>query len=414
MVTWPVLTLYARVSLPAGIPDISYERVLVPVTADIIILEGLVRKRKLQQIGMLDILVGTYVAAQLASRVVVLWFEGLGKPDLNGILDVIVLPILMYWMTKNVLVSKWHLRRLLYALILASVMIGLSGLYERALGLQESPFPITPYLIGGKLSTRFFDVPQGRAAGLVGNPAIYGAVSGIGVLVSLCCLVHSQQQRTRVVLAATIIILLYGIFASYTRSAWVSVAVALFIAQFFMKDLWKRTLPIYAMGILFLVLGWNALESSPVVASRILNPHNMDFRLAFVPLAWQQFLEKPVLGWGSGALDYFGFTYYQDSSHNIFLTLLVDGGLVLFLSFVVVIIYLFSRALRVYRLLPQFERSVLAAMIGSVMIYLLSGMALELRYFGYFNALFWIVVGVIDKLKDPFAWRNDKPVVAQY
>ena len=29
IVTWPVLTLYARIPLPAGIPDITYERILV-------------------------------------------------------------------------------------------------------------------------------------------------------------------------------------------------------------------------------------------------------------------------------------------------------------------------------------------------------------------------------------------------
>jgi len=410
IVTWPVLTLYARISLPAGIPDISYERVLVPLTSGIIVLAGLTFKMKLPRLGMLDILVGTYAAAQFGSRVVVLWLGGVGTPDLNGLLGIIVIPLLMYWMTKTLLASRWHLQWLLLALILASVIIGFSGLYERALGQQESPFPITAHLVGGELSTRFMDVPQGRAAGVLGNPAIYGAVLGIGVLVSLCCLVHSQRQQIRVVLAATIVVLLYGILVSFTRSAWLSIAVALFVAQFLIKDLWKRTLPVYVVGLLFLVLMWDDLESNPVIASRVVNLHNVDYRLTLGSLAWQRFLERPVFGWGSGALDYFSSVRINDASHNMYLTLLVDGGLVLFLSFVAVIIYLFSRALSAYRLLPPFERSVLAAMTGSVIIFLVSGMALELRYFGYFNALFWIVVGVMDRLKEPFASRNDNSV----
>jgi len=403
IVTWPVLTLYARIPLPAGIPDISYERVLVLLTLGIIILAGLAFKRRLPQIGILDVLAIAYAAVQVGSRVAVLWFGGLGTPDLDGFLGIIVLPILMYWMTKNLLVSRWHLKWLLYALILATVIICFSGLYERALGSQESPFPVSAHNELG--DTRYMDVRRGRAAGVLGNPAIYGAILGMGVLASLCCVVHTERKRTQVMLIVTIVLLLYGAFVSYTRSAWISIVVTLFIAQFYVKNLWRKTLPILLIGVLLLVLAWDNLAGNPIVKSRILGTENVVGRLDRAEFAWDLFLEKPFLGWGAGSLDILtSKQFLGDSgfatSHNTFLTFLVDGGLAVFLCFSALSVYLLIRAIHIYGLTEKnsFERRVLAAMTGCILIFLMSGLSLELRYFGYFNALFWISAGVIDRL----------------
>lgn len=397
IVTWPVLTLYARIPLPAGIPDISYERVLVPLTLSIIILAGLAFKRRLPQIGMLDILASAYAAAQFSSRVAVLWFGGLGTPDLNGLLDVIVLPIMMYWMTKNLLVSRWHLKWLLYSIIVASVIICLTGLYEQALGTPQSPFPINDSLPHGM---RSMDMPRGRAQGVVVNPAIYGAIMGLGMLASLCCLVH-VQNKTRAVLTATIFLLLYGLFASYTRSAWISSGITLLVGSFFVKDLWKKTLPISMLGVLAVISKWSDLAENPIVARRFLSTENLAYRAKLAEVAWNQFSKRPLEGWGAGALDAFTWAQLRDASHNTFLTLLVDGGLLLFLSFLVLCLYVLLISIRVYKLMQRdsLERHVLTAMVGSIVIYLVSGMALELRYFPYFCALFWIAIGTIDAVR---------------
>lgn len=406
IVTWPVLTLYARIPLPVGIPDISYDRVLVVLTLAIILLEGLMFKRKLLKAGVLDILAAIYIAAQFRSRAFVLWFGGMGTPDLNGLLDIALVPVAMYWMTKNLLVSRWHLKWLLYALILAIVIICVSGLYEQAVGTEKRLFAV-PLELGGSTEAQrrgWMDVPGGRAAGVMGNPAIYGAVLGMGVLASLCCVVHAERKRTQAALVATVVVLLYGVFASYTRSAWISTAVALFITQFFVKDLWKKTLSIFLVGVLLLFLAWGSLADSPTVRDRILGKANVVGRLHRASFAWDRFLERPLLGWGSGALNVLTSKQFPgegfSTSHNTYLTFLVDGGLVLFLSFSALSIYLLIRAIHVYGLTQKnsFERSVLAAMTGCILIFLLSGLSLELRYFGYFNALFWICAGVIDRL----------------
>jgi O-antigen ligase len=404
IVTWPILTLYVRIPMPAGVPDLSYDRVLVLLLLGIILIEALLVKRRLMKLTSMDVLVLVYGIAQLSSHLLVLWFGGIGSPDLNGLLDIVLVPLMMYWLAKNVLVSSSHYERFLYALVIASLLICFTGLYEQAMGVRV--FKISTRLGGYEEQFYWQDVQGGRAAGALGNPAIYGATLGMGSLAGICCLPHAKRTLTKVALVATILGLLYGVFASYTRSAWIAVFTVLFPAQYLVSGLWRKTQPIFMLG-LFLLLQlfmWGKFPINSTLMSRVTNMDTIAPRLAVLRLGWEQFLERPFLGWGSGALNTFGRGQAGTSSHNIFLTLLVDGGLVLFLSFSAVVGYLLIRAICVYRVIEKSssERNVLIAMTGNILIFLLSGLALELRYFGYFNVLFWISAGVVDYLgKDP-------------
>jgi O-antigen ligase len=399
IVTWPILTLFVRIPLPAGIPDLSYDRVLILLLLCVVIIEAIHSKRKLMKVSPLDILVLVYLGAQLSSRIFVLWFGGMGSPDLNGLLDIIVIPLLMYWAAKNLLVSRVHLKWFLYALVIASLLICLSGLYEQAVGKRV--FFVSSRLGGWEQQYLWQDVRGMRAAGALGNPAIYGATLGMGCLAGICCLPHVKRKLTQAAIVATIGVLLYGVLASYTRSAWISVFIVLFFAQFLVNGLWKRTLPLLILGLLLLAFMWDKLPPSSVIIVRATKLETITPRLDVIRLGWERFLEKPFLGWGSGALNIFGTKQVETISHNIYLSFLVDGGLVLFLSFLAIVGSLLFKAVLIYRRMTaknSLERNVLVAMAGIVLIYLMSGLALELRYFGYFNTLFWICAGIIDLL----------------
>ena len=163
IVTWPILTLFVRIPLPAGIPDLSYDRALVLLLLCVILLEALLSKRRLMNVTPLDILALVYVIAQLSSRLFVLWFGGMGIPDPNGLLDIVLVPVLIHWMAKNLLVSREHLRWFLYALGIATMFICLSGLVEQAIGSEQRLFTISTHLGGSaQLQTRGWqDVPGG-------------------------------------------------------------------------------------------------------------------------------------------------------------------------------------------------------------------------------------------------------------
>ena len=406
IITWPILTLYLRIPLPAGIPDLTYDRILVLLLVCVIILDSRFSKIKLLKATPLDILIIAYVITQLSTRLTLIWSNGIGILDLNGFLDGIIVPVAMFWMTKNLLVSKAHIKWLLGALVIASLLICLTGLIEQALG--ERVFKLSAQLGGTEQEYEWVDVQGGRAAGVATNPAIYGAVMGIGILAAFCCLSYVKSRFIKVALVITSGVLLYGVFASYTRSAWVSVLIVLFFAQFFLSGLWKRTLPIFMIVPLLLSLVWSNLSVTSTIMKRVTNEGTVNERISVNKFAWNLFNERPLLGWGSGVLNAFAQRQLGISSHNIYITFLVEGGVILFLSFFAVVGYLLMRAVRVYRMTEKgsLERNVLVAMTGSVLIYLLSGLAVELRFFGYFNALFWICIGVIDGLGVRRIWTD--------
>ena len=399
LITWPILSLFLRFPLPAGIPDLSYDRVLLLTLLLLIGVKALHSKKSRIKFTTLEVLLIIYIITQLIMRIHVIVFGGLGNTDLNGFLDVILIPAIIFWMVKKFLISETHLKWLLVTIVIACLIICLTGLYEQAVGIRV--FKSNINLGGTEVVYQWID-SQGRlrAAGAMGNPAVYGAIMGMGILAGAGYLPQAKHKITKAGILATMVVLLYGVFASYTRSAWVSVFVVLFFAQFFFNGLWKKTLPIILLTFLVLVVMWNDLPGSSAIIDRALTTKTIDQRVEIFKIGLEYFREKPILGWGSGSLNIFNMARAGITSHNTYLTFLVDGGIILLLSFIAAMGYLLIRAAQLYRTIHNhhLERNILVAMTGSIVIYLLSGMALELRYFGYFNTLVWICAGVIDLL----------------
>ena len=93
------------------------------------------------------------------------------------------------------------------------------------------------------------------------NPAIYGGVVGMGLLCCLTFFAHSKGRSKRLLFAVVGCVLAYGLFVSYTRSAWLSVAIAVFFSQFFIRGLWKMTVPLTLIVALLAAITWGALFS---------------------------------------------------------------------------------------------------------------------------------------------------------
>jgi O-antigen ligase len=411
--SWPFLTIYMRFQVPKPFPDITYERILIPVLLGFILFERLATKRKLPKIG---IMAGIYIVAQAISRLVVPITGGIGNQEIVYFLNIIILPITMYWITKALVISSQHLKNLLYVLILANLIICMSGFYELAVGGSISPFPVGVPSLGYE---RWLDVPGGRISGVIGNPAIFGGILGTGILASICCLVHEKRKSIQVVLGGMIVIFFVGVFLSYTRAAWISIAMVLFFVQFKIGNIWKKTLPFFLVCILLLVLVWGTLAGNFVIRKRILNPDNVNVRFDMAFVALDVFREKPFLGWGPGAYNSFIYEHVAlnlsgsigaSSSHNTYLTMLVDGGLLVFLSFSGLIISFFIKANRAIRLTKtkSFERSTVWCMIGYILLFLLLGLSNDLRDFIYLNVLFWISAGTIDCLGEIYKSEAEK------
>jgi hypothetical protein len=324
-----------------------------------------------------------------------------GSTAIATFLDSTLVPLGVYFLAKQYVNSRQRLWWLMAAITASAFIVAFTGIYENTLDLAESPFPIEPINENG--DTRWTGVPGGRAAGVLANPAIFGGVVGMGLLSCLALLAHCNARSKQFLFASVALVLTYGVFVCYTRSAWISVAVAILFAQFFLGGLWKITTPLMVSAVVVLGIAWGALAKNEVVQNRVLEKDNVTGRIERIVFSWERFLEQPVLGRGPGSLDQMMQQVYQenfDTSHNTFMTMLVDLGLIRFALFFAVVVRWFTQAARVIRsgLKDQFEGSVAAVMVGFFLIWLLSGMNLELNYFPFFIALFWLAGAVVERL----------------
>lgn len=484
LITWPVLSLYISIDLPAGVPDIQYSRAFVGALLISILISATVaqryrpsfaasrssleessrlagsvvapsaavgsaavgsappagdpvhespggrelsnvrrpvvaRARRTQgrqaaspnaahqaqtyqgQVTGIPMLVTAYVGLMAVSVISSLASGSVGSTVIAAYLDATLLPLAIYYFTRKYVDSRQRLVWLMAAITVSTLIICLTGIYENTLDLTHSPLPITP--INEEGDTRWLGVPGGRAAGVLVNPAIYGSVMGMGMLCCAVFFVHSSRRSDQFLLGGVALILAYGVFVSYTRSAWVSVAIALLFAQFFLNGLWKVTMPLLLFGALVLGLTWGALQQSDLVQDRVLDKENVTGRIERTAWSWDRFVERPILGRGLGSLDDLMQNVFQedfDTSHNTYLTMLVDVGVIRFALFAAVVLSWLAKAASVLRSGPRgrFEYSVVAAMVGFLMIWLLSGLSIELRLFPYFAALFWMAGALIERL----------------
>ena len=433
IICWPFFSFYVEVPLPAGFPDLKFHRggVLLllgmvlsstylapkPVSEDA--RERLKRfvdrarnpararqatSRHQGQFASIPMAVIGYVVLKLVAIINGMATGVTTTAVIAGYLDTTLLPVGLYFLIKSLVTSRRLLAWLIGALMVAALIICLSGLYERALDLTASAFPISAHNDAG--DTRYLDVPGGRAAGMVGSPAVYGGIMGMGLLTSLACLVSVKRTRLRLLLSCIAMVFAYGVFVTFTRSVWLSVFVVLAVAQFYLRGLWKFTFPAMVVCALVGAIVWTGLQQNELVQNRVLDDQNVIGRIDRAVWSWQQFLERPILGRGPGALDHMMPKQFSmdgfSTSHNTYLTMLVDNGILVFACFCAVAFRWFQKTKSATRSDQPFgfERSVAVAMFGFVGIWLLCGMSLELSYFPYYNALFWIAGAIIEQASD--------------
>lgn len=399
VVTWPVLSYYIRFPLPAGIPDINYERVLGVLLVVIVVARGLWTRSGFPRLALTDGLVLVYALLELYGRVIHPYTPDSILKLLLSYSNSIALPLIAYWLARILVNSRPRLYQWLETVVLGAFLVGLTGMYDYLTGHGMPEF-----LPGGQpwreLEIANGDVPGVRAAGAISNPGQFGALMGMGLLAALGRLAHPASPAKRILLWLSVPFLAAAVFFSLTRGAWVAVVTTLFVAQFFIPGLWKKILPLSWAGVVLLVVFWAQVTASSIYQNRVTYTGTVETREELAQLGWELIQRRPVLGWGFGAFDALAEGSVGAPSHNIYLTFWVDGGITLLVSFLMFSGWVLWRAARAFPRLPKasIERTTLVVMSGLFLIYLLKGMSGAFHSAPYLAALVFMSAGVIENI----------------
>jgi len=280
----------------------------------------------------------------------------------------------------------------------SALLVGVS--LVSALGIVQHYTAWT--LWGGEL----LDNPPRISATLV-SPVVFGVFVGAGIVTSIALLVLDGPRSLRPLAFGTLVLALPALFFTFTRGC---ILATLLVAPVVLL-LSRRARP-YVVGGAFvaltiLVASWGSITQSSIYQERASNRENVSGRYVMARAALDLVSEKPMAGWGYGQYDKAKGTLetstgslpeeslYDYTSHNTFLTIVVELGIVglsaLLLPWAIVV----GANLRRTRAQAGFPRWLTVSLIATLAIYVLASQTSDMRFFSFVPALAWVAVGLL-------------------
>lgn len=332
---------------------------------------------------------------------------------LSRLLFLYVMPIGLYFLVKHAEISNRDLVIVSCGFVLFGVYLGLIGIAE-----NRSWYGIIfPTYIYASEQTEFL----GRARGPFLNPVSNGLflVTALAIAWSVCV---AARIRGRLLLVASIPIMLLGTLFTLTRSVWMGALVGAAFLVWVPSQIRQRGLMIAAGGLMALILV-SSLGRSLISFKRDKNvtisemSKSAQLRPIFARVAVAMCKDRPLWGFGFGQYskhrpDYIkqfqsgsktmleldlANEYYQ---HNVFLSYLVDTGL-LGMGWLVLMLgnmVLIGTELWKNRLMSHLARQMGLVLIVLVANYCINGMFHDVSLINMGNTLLFFVAGIASNL----------------
>lgn len=267
--------------------------------------------------------------------------------------DAVFVPMCLYAIVRITMPGKGLIRWLIPLAVFITV--------------TQAGIGILSWIRPGILPSAWLGYAGERATGSVNNPGVFTTTLVFGGFISLHTAMNMRKGLKRSALIGVFLLMIYGVFISYSRASWLMGAVmlmgALVVCPRIMIRLMLILIPIAVIGGLFVFadqVQWaqQRLESEEAENSAL-------SRLPVLVAAYRMFQAKPVFGWGYDNFDRFDRRYQgrfgeianpveKDlTSHNVYMTLLAEQGVIGTLLYLLPIVVLLWHTVKKYRFLPK-------------------------------------------------------------
>ena len=254
-----------------------------------------------------------------------------------------VMPAGIYFIARVADIRKIDFRWLSLTSILLSLYLAVTAIFE-VKGFHAAVFP--KFIVDPAASLEFL----GRGRGPLLNPVANGFVMSLGVTACVFGFINSNH-RMRAVYALLTLVISIGAYETLTRSVWVGIALIFAVVALCYGPRWLR---IWGMAAAVMLGGAMSLGLKDQLLSIKRDKHlsaaeaaeSVELRPLLAIVAWEMFKAKPIMGHGYGRYFQNNKPYCDTRSyemplekvkgyiqHNVFLSILVDLGLVGFLLF---------------------------------------------------------------------------------
>ncbi len=323
----------------------------------------------------------------------------LGK--IKELMDVFVFPGILAWYVIRNFSLRQHLSKLHALTCLMSIYVAGIGLAELKTGQDLLPLSAAVFLV------------EGTGLARVNGPFATNNSFGLIGLLSFLLLLFLRRAIGSHMPAGQRILHLVGIacaLAIAVMPMFRSILLTLLlIVSFEFYGRKRAALRIVIVGsVLLAVLGllWFKKTAPDMFEYRVSDPSDVYARVAQQRQTWEMFLAHPIVGvgWGnyiSEAYKFsdvsFGGVLSVGSSHNTLGTILVETGLLGFLSFLTAQVLLF-RTFQLLRREGTPDRRLAATFFNYVFLaYWITGVSLSSGYYADLNLWFLFVIAILYK-----------------
>lgn len=380
------------IHMPAGIPDLSYTR-MVGVILVLYLLAQITRgKRRLSAITAVDLFIPFFGLALLVSalRSGNGWLWGI-----QSVFDSYLMPLLVYFIARQMVTSGRQFRQLSIALVSIGLIVALLVIIEQTTGVRLFQSSRTAAFYGGDIR---------KVGSLLGNPAYISLAIAVIIPLALAGAMTEKTRGGKLLFLGAFLFLETGILLTYNRSGWIGGILAFAVIALLNRRAARFAIPILISAGIVIALSWGSIENS-AIGRRLTAESPIDYRVIALEYGLDISQEEPLLGIGWGSFGRVaaqrGFRIGSNvqvlpSTHDTYLNLLVSGGYLLLGGFLLLVLALVLTLLQAGRVFQKRGSPVpifLLAAWASFFAYFIASVGFDNNFAIYANMVFWAIMG---------------------
>lgn len=408
IVFWLLLVPFV-VMAPPSIRPVYWvlHRAMIPVTLGLVLLSSAlgVKKRAPVRLGWAELATFAFMGLAIVSILLL-------QPDVTtsvyALYDRTVIPFCAYLLIRLTAPREKDLKRLVPVVLFVLVA-------EVAVSILSLGAP--------GFVPRWWLTRAGRTTGTLANPAVYTTTLMLfGLLLFQAAMSRKPgtgRRWVRMVLLLAFGLAAVGIFLAFSRGSWLA---GLFIVLG-LTFLYPRQMIRMAavLVIIMVILGGTLLATEMDWALDRVGQETYSGRIVVYRAMITMVGLKPFFGWGYGNLDRFDRQFYErvgdftigkkdETSHNTYLTIMSELGLIGFFLYLFPFLYWFRQSIRVVRRLPKegfWSWRLLVMLWLAIGGHVIAASLMDMRFFPFALTLWWMTLGFIANMVYPYLDRSD-------
>ncbi len=334
----------------------------------------------------------------------------------SSIFRKILIPFMAFWLVRHLPISEIHLKRWLPGMVVLCIVECIAGM---AAWFQPDVLP--------RMWPGFVNEFGGvRITGTLSQADVYSASL---LLFSTFIFHYGMHQNRRLLQFCSSLFFSIGvvsIYLSFSRASWLALIIVLMV----MALVYAKMIRPYAFRGLLVgaALFVAVLRDKPDYAvKRLTTTQTIVSRIVILNAGVSMFMAKPLLGWGYGSYDLYSKQFVtgvggyeptdwekkEAASHNTYLTMLSESGLVGFLLYWFPTVWAGALTMRSWLKLkrslsedPFSNWRFLLVLWSNLGFTLIISAFIDIHFFPFLITLFWLILGLIVQRVGPGSYQR--------